>query len=286
MKFTIYIAVSTPSGFGRYGFYIKETNTSYYRRSKENSPSKLGIIAIIESVKTVKEGSVIEINTNNTYLENTINLWLSTWKKKGKDYENKKLWDEFYELTKLYDITARFAKQNKHILKLKKQLQYLSDKKQKEKFDYTVYTDGSIDVNPGGIGSYCAIILPGERTLTGIEENSTNNRMEIMAALDAVSYLPEGKSIEIVSDSQYVVNTINWWLDPWMSSGTIKEKANSDLWTEFYKFLSTKKVMARWVRGHSGDYYNELCDEIANQERVNYIERKIEEISNKMFVDN
>ena len=121
-----------------------------------------------------------------------------------------------------------------------------------------IYTDGSALDNPGP-GGWAAIVIdgPDESRLTGGEPRTTNNRMEIMAAIKGLEAIPAGESVRIHSDSQYVVNTMtrNW-----------KRRANTDLWAMLDAEVARHDVDWRWVRGHSGNPYNEQADRLAVDE--------------------
>uniref|UniRef100_UPI002F4267A6 RNase H family protein n=1 Tax=Lachnoclostridium phocaeense TaxID=1871021 RepID=UPI002F4267A6 len=125
---------------------------------------------------------------------------------------------------------------------------------------YTLYTDGGCAWNPGGPGGIGVVILKGEHMM--IKEiskgyySSTNNRMEIMAAIEGLRELPRGSRVKLISDSQYLVNT--------MKAGWARNK-NQDLWAELDKAMAGKKVKFSWVRGHNGDPYNERCDALATE---------------------
>lgn len=128
-------------------------------------------------------------------------------------------------------------------------------------FDWIVYTDGGCEYNPGGAGGIGAVIIDTE---TGeIQEisqgymSTTNNRMEIRAALTALQMLPDNCNVMLYSDSQYLLNTI---------SGVWQKKKNRDLWKQLEKELKrVGHVFCHWVRGHNGDPCNERCDELASQ---------------------
>ena len=129
-----------------------------------------------------------------------------------------------------------------------------------------VYTDGACSGNPGPGGWAWAV--PGGRFRSGHEDPSTNQRMEISAALDAVRTL-EGP-LEVVSDSTYVVNCFRdrWW-EGWIARGwknsAKKDVANQDLWKPFIEAYRAdpRRVHFRWVKGHSGDPMNDLVDRLA-----------------------
>lgn len=132
--------------------------------------------------------------------------------------------------------------------------------------DVTIYTDGACSQNntwKGGWG--CVLIYKGNyiKTISGAEENTTNSRMEIQAVLEGLKRLREPCNVTIVSDSMYVVNTINEWLDNWIEKDCLEVKANSDQWKEFIEFRNIHKIKAKHVKGHAGDYFNEICDRLA-----------------------
>ena len=129
----------------------------------------------------------------------------------------------------------------------------------------TAYTDGACQGNPGPGGWAWAV--PGGRWASGAEARSTNQRMEIKAALDAVASL-EGP-LEVVSDSTYVVNCFRdrWW-EGWIQRGWVnkakKPVANQDLWKPLVSLVQDRgDVTFRWVKGHSGDVMNDLVDRLA-----------------------
>jgi len=129
-----------------------------------------------------------------------------------------------------------------------------------------IYTDGACLGNPGGAGGWCAILRYGstEKEISGGEPSSTNNRMELMGAIQALRHLKESCSVEIVTDSKYVQRGINEWLvvwkrNHWFTSAGDPVK-NKDLWLQLDVELTKHSVTSRWVRGHNGDHYNERCD--------------------------
>ena len=124
-----------------------------------------------------------------------------------------------------------------------------------------IYTDGSCIVNPGP-GGWAAIVLNGEskRALSGGEQETTNNRMEIMAVVKGLQAVPESSEVTVHSDSQYVINTMtrNW-----------KRNANQDLWEQLDAEVNRRAVKWEWVWGHSGHPLNEEVDRLANGEARN-----------------
>lgn len=118
---------------------------------------------------------------------------------------------------------------------------------------YTAYTDGGCAYNPGGAGGCACVIISdeGERHLSEGYASTTNNRMEISAVILALKNIPEGEQVRIFSDSQYVINC---------ATGRWSKEKNADLWRILDSLAKKRSVSYRWVRGHSGNRYNEKCD--------------------------
>ena len=132
-----------------------------------------------------------------------------------------------------------------------------------------LYTDGGCINNPGP-GGYGVVLLydSHRKELSGGYRLTTNNRMEILAAIIGLETLKEPCRITLYSDSQYLVNAIEkGWAQRWQADGwkrNKKEKAlNPDLWERLLELCTTHKVMFEWVRGHAGHSENERCDELA-----------------------
>jgi len=136
----------------------------------------------------------------------------------------------------------------------------------------TIYTDGACSGNPGP-GGWGAILLYKDtlRELSGGEEHTTNNRMELLGVISALSALKEPCEIELYTDSQYIANAINkGWLQGWKAKNWKRkdgELKNIDLWQELDKLLNTHAVSFNWVKGHAENQYNNRCDELAVKER-------------------
>jgi len=127
----------------------------------------------------------------------------------------------------------------------------------------TIFCDGSSLGNPGP-GGYGVILRYGnrEKELTGGDPMTTNNRMELMAVIEGLKALKEPCDVTIYSDSSYVVNAINEWLEGWVKRHFKKVK-NPDLWQEYMEAAKPHHIKAVWVRGHSGHPENERCDALA-----------------------
>jgi ribonuclease HI len=138
-----------------------------------------------------------------------------------------------------------------------------------------VYTDGACSGNPGRGGWGAVIIVDGnEHTMSGGEKLTTNNRMELMAAIEALEAILEerkwrSRKVTVICDSQYVKNGIQTWIKNWKKNGwrtSNKEPVkNKDLWLELDEVVSKLDIEWRWVKGHAGNKYNEICDKLAVQ---------------------
>ena len=139
-----------------------------------------------------------------------------------------------------------------------------------------VYTDGGCSGNPGPGGWGIVVIANGEaRKLSGGEKITTNNRMELTAAISALSVIQNtpsfnGKKIIVNIDSQYVKNGITVWIKSWKQKGwkTADKKPvkNQDLWQQLDELNSNLNVEWNWVKGHAGIEYNEICDQLCQKE--------------------
>ena len=122
-----------------------------------------------------------------------------------------------------------------------------------------IYTDGSCLKNPGGPGGWAAVIVENgsERVVRGGEDSTTNNRMEMLAVINGLAAVPESARVTVLSDSQYVVNTMtrSW-----------KRNANRDLWGRLDAEASKRTVRWQWVRAHVGNPLNEKADALANEQ--------------------
>lgn len=129
----------------------------------------------------------------------------------------------------------------------------------------TVYTDGSSRGNPGP-GGYGVVMMAGKhkREISEGFALTTNNRMELLAVIVALEALKiEGTEVVIYSDSKYVVDSVEkGWVFGWVKKN-FKDKKNSDLWIRFLKIYKLHNVKFIWVKGHSDNLYNEICDQLA-----------------------
>ena len=132
----------------------------------------------------------------------------------------------------------------------------------------TLYTDGYCKPNPGR-GGWAAILLFGkaEKELSGAEAKTTNNRMELTAAIKGLSALSEACQITIYTDSEYLRQGVTEWMEKWKTHGwkTTGKTAvkNRDLWVQIDELSQLHQISWHWVKGHSGNKYNERCDLLA-----------------------
>ena len=133
-----------------------------------------------------------------------------------------------------------------------------------------IYTDGSCLENPGN-GGWAAIINENGNTrkISGNEKNTTNNRMELMAPINALKNINSKDPIEIFTDSKYVKNGITEWINTWVLNNWKTSKKenvkNKDLWLELHKLNQSLSVKWNWVKAHAGDPLNEEVDMLAKK---------------------
>lgn len=137
----------------------------------------------------------------------------------------------------------------------------------------TIYTDGSCDKNPGP-GGWAAIIkqVGGEEILTGFATDSTNNRMELTAALNALRHIKENSRIVLYTDSEYLKRGISEWLPNWRARNWKRKGgklANVDLWKALDRAIGRHDIDWRWVKGHAGNRDNQRVDRLARMAMQN-----------------
>jgi ribonuclease HI len=151
----------------------------------------------------------------------------------------------------------------------------LKNHRQEKSMKVEIYTDGSARGNPDGPGGYGAVLryidTKGqlhERELSQGYKRTTNNRMEMMAAIAALELLRRPCEVELHSDSQYLVKAFNdHWIDSWIKKGWKRGKnepvKNVDLWKRLLAAMEPHRVTYIWVKGHVGNELNERCDQLA-----------------------
>lgn len=133
-----------------------------------------------------------------------------------------------------------------------------------------IYTDGACSGNPGP-GGWGAVVryLTFETDLQGGEAQTTNNRMEMMAAIQALKQLPLFSKVTLSTDSMYLRDGVTRWMTNWKKNGWLtadkKPVKNQDLWLELDALLKQHELQWQWVKGHAGHEYNERADALARQ---------------------
>jgi ribonuclease HI len=140
-----------------------------------------------------------------------------------------------------------------------------------------IYTDGSCRKNPGPGGWGAILVYEGrEKELSGGEAQTTNNRMELLSVITALSQLKESCKVTLTTDSKYVSDGISkGWARSWQAKGWKKSDGkpalNVDLWEELLTLLATHNVEFNWIKGHAGHPENERCDKKAVEEYQKYL---------------
>ena len=133
-----------------------------------------------------------------------------------------------------------------------------------------IYTDGACRGNPGP-GGWGVVLLAGDlkKTLHGGEHETTNNRMELTAAIEALNALNGSRQVVLHTDSKYVMNGITDWMHNWKKRGwktaAKKPVKNQDLWVALDEAISRHDIQWKWVKGHAGNEGNEEADALANR---------------------
>ena len=133
-----------------------------------------------------------------------------------------------------------------------------------------IYTDGACVGNPGP-GGWAAVILIDNKKeeIFGGEKLTTNNRMELTAAIEALKYFEDKKTITLITDSKYVKDGIQSWIQNWKKNGwktaAKKPVKNKELWIELDQLISRHTISWEWVKGHTGNVHNEKADYLARR---------------------
>lgn len=139
-----------------------------------------------------------------------------------------------------------------------------------------IYTDGACSGNPGP-GGWGALLQYNahKKEIYGSESETTNNRMEITAAIEALAILKKSCSVEIYTDSKYLQQGINEWVHQWMKNNWRRKDnklvKNADLWQKLFAKITDHDIIWKWVKGHSNDAKNDIADRLANKGKENAI---------------
>ena len=133
-----------------------------------------------------------------------------------------------------------------------------------------IYTDGSCIENPGNGGWAAILFMNNEKiAISGNKKNTTNNQMELMAAIEALKKIPTGQKVQVYTDSKYVKLGITEWIEKWSQNNwktSSKQKVkNLELWTELNEISKKHKIEWFWVKGHAGNPINEEVDTLAKK---------------------
>jgi ribonuclease HI len=135
----------------------------------------------------------------------------------------------------------------------------------------TIYTDGACSGNPG-TGGWGVVILENNKEdtfLNGGNDDTTNNRMELTATIEALKYFEDKQTITLITDSKYVKDGIQSWIQNWKKNGwktaSKKPVKNKDLWVELDELISRHNINWEWVKGHAGNKHNEKADYLARR---------------------
>lgn len=141
-----------------------------------------------------------------------------------------------------------------------------------------VYTDGSCLRNPNGPGGWAVCIVEANaamQTLSGGHPSTTNNRMEMTAAIEALRHIPKNRPLQLATDSQYLKNGITKWIYSWKKRGWKKADGspvlNRDLWQELDALIVGRSITFQWLKGHASHKYNEICDTLAKKEAAAFL---------------
>lgn len=135
-----------------------------------------------------------------------------------------------------------------------------------------LYTDGACSGNPGAGGwGYVLMCKTKEKRMSGFEENTTNNKMELTAVIEGIKAIKKSCNLTIYTDSAYVHNAFTQgWIENWQNNGfknaQKKPVANKELWLELISLLEKHQVTWVKVKGHADNYYNNICDKLATDE--------------------
>ena len=265
--------------------------------------NRMQLLAAIQALSALKRPCTVEIFTDATYVVEGMESYLSSWKSRGwktasrEPVKNDDLWRLLDEVASSHDIRWQWVKSGSHPLNRQAEglataaYQAILDQanqvaqaraeeavsvrtEQREPIksgrQVVIYTDGSCLGNPGP-GGWATIIQGGGITteLTGNAKDTTNNRMELTAALEGIEGC-DATVIRLVTDSRYVLDGLEKWLPNWQKNNWRTQSnspvKNADLWRRMAMAIQGVELSFEWVKGHSGHPMNERCDMLAQEQ--------------------
>lgn len=298
-------ACSGNPGPGGWGALIVNDGqeTELYGGEANTTNNRMELMGAIEALNSLESASKVILNTDSTYVKNGLTKWIHGWKRNGwktaskQPVKNKDLWQALDEACNRHQIEWKWVKghsgnagnERADRLAVKGSREIATGKKtateaSKDNLSAApqskpstnaapsdqiqIWTDGACSGNPGPGGWGVLIIADGKETeLYGGENETTNNRMELMAALEAINSLTPPANIVINTDSTYVKDGLTKWIQGWKKNGwktaSKKPVKNKDLWQILDNACAPHQIEWKWVKGHAGDEGNERADSLA-----------------------
>ncbi len=275
-----------------------------YGGEANTTNNRMELMGAIEALNSIKEPSKIILHTDSTYVKNGLTQWIHGWKRNGwktaskQPVKNKDLWQALDEACKRHQIEWKWVKghsgdegnERADSLAVKGARESAGGKLEVNKTEkepstpvlaekptapaasksgqVQIWTDGACSGNPGP-GGWGALLKMGEheKELYGGEKDTTNNRMELMGAIEALTSLKGPSNVILSTDSTYVKDGLTKWIHGWKKNGwktaAKKPVKNQDLWQALDEACSRHQIEWRWVKGHAGDEGNERADSLA-----------------------
>ena len=269
-KYIAYTGSCVKKKKGWAAFIILQNNQIVHESGEKYSDitsNQIEMMAIINAVNYVPKYSKLIIYSNSQYA-------IRAFENKCRQRANKNLINLYHQATAKKDVTLIWIKSRKGG-EFHKYAKRLAEKLKNSFFDeqvveitisgdnkYLAYTDGSCSYGGLGNGSAAYIVIQNGVIVHRASKafaNTTSNRMEMLAIISAVNYVPEGSEIIVVTDSKYAMNIFN---------GSWNPTKNFDMIDLFNRVSENKKVTIKWVKGHSGNKYNEMVDNMASSVKL------------------
>ena len=290
------------SGVGGWGAVIRYSDgreEEIHGSEEHTTNNRMELSAAINALRHLPAPTHVDLTINSRYVQDGITKWIEGWKrngwktKQGKAVKNIDLWQDLEHQVRRHRVTWRTGhKENKRADKLARQgvkdvrsrVNTRSDSKEgliesfvlkpEPEWVYSkveIFTDGACSGNPG-VGGWGAVIRYSdgrEEEIHGAEEHTTNNRMELSAAINALRHLQAPARVILTTDSRYVKDGITKWIEGWKRKGwkTADSKAvkNINLWQDLERLVRWHRVTWQWVEGHTGHKENERADKLARR---------------------